>query len=69
VAGGVVGVNENDGPGGRGDGAADAFRVDLPGVVVDERRGFEPDVIKCCEEVEEGVGGLGDNYFAAGIAE
>ena len=41
VAGGVVGMHQDDGPRLRRDGAAKPLRIDLPAVVVDERRGFQ----------------------------
>ena len=38
VAGGVVGMDEDDGAGARGDGPGEAVEVELPAVVVDEGR-------------------------------
>jgi hypothetical protein len=46
VAGGIVGVHDDDGAGARCDGAADAFGVDLPAVLVDQRHGNEADVVE-----------------------
>jgi len=69
VAGGVVGVNDDDGARAGRDGAAYGFRVDLPAVVEDEREGNEPDVVEGGEEVEERVAGMGNQNFGAGVAE
>ena len=69
VAGGIVGVHDDDGARARSDGAADAFGVDLPAVLVDQRHRLEADVVEGGEEVEEGVAGLEDEDFVAGIAE
>ena len=69
MAGGIVGVNEDDGTRGRCDGAAKTFRIHLPAVVVDEGREGEADVVESGEEVEERIAGLGDENFRARVAE
>jgi hypothetical protein len=69
VAGGVVGVHEDEGARFGREGAAETFGIDLPAVVIDERRGLEAHVIEVGEEVEERVGGLGNEDFVAGVEE
>ena len=53
----------------RRDGAANAFGVNLPAVIVDQRGGLEGDIVENCEEVKERIAGLDGEDFAAGIAE
>ena len=69
VAGGIVGVDDDDGARARRDGAADAFGVDLPAVLIDEGHGLEADVVEGGEEIEERVAGLQDEDFVAGVRE
>ncbi len=66
---GLLGVDQHDGPGLGRDGPAQALRIDLPAVVVDQRRGFELHIVQHREKVEERVARLRDQDFAARIAE
>ncbi len=69
VAGGVVGMHEEDGPGAGGDAALELGEVDPPAEVVEERVGLEGDIVKGGEEVEERVARLGDEDLVTGVAE
>ena len=61
-------MDEDDGAGGGGNGAANAFGVDLPSVIVDQEGGFEGYVVEDGEDFEEGVSGLEGEDFAAWFA-
>ncbi len=66
VAGWVVGMNQDDGARLGRDGAAESLRVDLPAVVVDQRRGLEADVVEGGEEVEQRIARLRNQDFVPG---
>jgi len=69
VAGWVVGVDEDDGAGCSSDGAANAFRIDLPAVIVDQGGRFEGHIVENGEEVKKRIAGLDGEDFCAWIAE
>lgn len=69
VAGGIVGMDEQDGARARGDGGFERGDMDGPAVVVVERVGAEAHVFERGEEVEEWIAGLGGEELVAGIAE
>jgi hypothetical protein len=69
MAGGVIGVNEENGTGSRGDALLESREVDPPAVVIEEGIGLEVDVLEIGEVVEEGIAGLGNEDLVAGIAE
>jgi hypothetical protein len=74
VAGGVVGVDDEDGAGAGGDGGFEGVEVDGPAVpvvagIVKQRVLAEADVVEAGDEVEEGVAGAGDEDVVAGVAE
>ena len=69
VAGWVVGVDQDDGSGSRGDAAFQFCKVDPPAEVGKERVGGEKNVIEVREEVEERIAGLGGEDGVAGVAE
>jgi len=62
-------MDDDEAAGAGGDGASYGLRIDLPALVVDERRGFEAHIVKGGEKVEERISGLCDEDFIAGIAE
>ena len=68
-AGGIVGMNEKDGTGTRGDGAFEGLEIDEPAVGVFEPVGDELNVLKAGEKLEEGIAGFGEKEFIAGIRE
>jgi hypothetical protein len=67
-AGGIVGVDEKHGAGARGDGFFERLEIDEPAVGVGERVGEEADVLQAGQEFEEGIAGLGEKEFVAGVA-
>ncbi len=69
MAGRVVGMDEQNGSGARGDASFEFCEVDPPAEVVKQRVGLEDDVVKAGEEVEERVTGLGDKYLITRVAE
>jgi len=68
-AGGIVGMDEKDGAGARGDCVFEGLEIDEPAVGVDEGVGDEADVLKTGEKFEERIAGFGEEEFVAGIAE
>ena len=65
--GGVVGMNEKDGAGARGDGAFEGLKIDEPALGVLERVWDELDVLKAGEKFEQRVAGFGEKEFVTGI--
>jgi len=61
-------VDEKYGAGARGDGVFERLEIDEPAVGVGERVGDEADVLQAGQEFEEGIAGLGEKEFVAGIA-
>jgi len=68
-AGGVVGMDEEDGAGARGDGAFEGLEIDEPAVSVGEGIGFQMDVLEAGEKFEEWIAGFGEKKFVVGIGE
>ena len=66
-AGGIVGMDEEDGAGARSDGVFEGLEIDEPAVGVGEGIGLQMDVLKAGEKFEEGIAGLGEEKFVAGI--
>ena len=69
VAGGIVGVHEDDGAGVGRDGAAEAFGLDLPAMVVNQRSRAQADIVEDGEEIEQRIARLRDDNVAARIAQ
>jgi hypothetical protein len=65
---GLFGCTTTIAAGAGGDRASYRLRIDLPALVVDERRGFEAHIVERGEKVEERISGLCDEDFIAGIA-
>ena len=68
-AGGIVGMDEENGAGSGGDGAYEGLEIDEPAVGVGEGVGLEVNVLEASEKLEEGVAGFGEEEFVAGIGE
>lgn len=68
-ASGIVGMNEKNGTGVRGDGAFEGMEIDEPAMGVFEGVGDELDVLEAGEKFEEGIAGLGEEEFITGITE
>ena len=66
-AGGVVGVDEDDGFGAWRDLGADVVDVRLPVLFFDAAVGDGDGVVKFCEKSILRVGGAGDEHFVAGV--
>ena len=66
-AGGIVGMDEENGAGSGGDGAFKGLEIDEPAVGVREGVGLEVNVLEAGEKFEEGVAGFGEEEFVAGI--
>ena len=69
VAGGVVGMDEDEGAGAGADAALELGEIDPPAEVLEQRVGIEADVVEIGEEVEEWIAGLRDQHGVSGIAE
>jgi hypothetical protein len=68
-AGGIVGMDEENGASAWSDGVLERLEIDEPAVGVGEGVGDEADVLEAGEEFEEGVAGLGEEEFVAGVCE
>src|SRR5215469_13583413 len=68
-AGGIVGMNEKDSTGTRGDGAFEGSKIDEPAMRVFEGVRNELDVLEAGEKFEQRIAGLGEEEFVPGIAE
>jgi hypothetical protein len=68
-SGGVVGMDEEDGAGARGDGPFEGLEIDEPAVSVGEGIGFQMDVLEAGEKFEEWIAGFGEKKFVVGIGE
>jgi hypothetical protein len=68
-AGGVVGMDKQNRAGARGEGVFEGLEIDEPAVGVGEGVGFQMDVLKAGEKIEEGVAGFGEEEFVARVAE
>ena len=62
-------MHDDDGPRLRCDGAANALGIDLPPVLVDQRRGLQAHIVETRQEIEERITRLGDKNLVAGIAQ
>jgi hypothetical protein len=68
-AGGIVGMDEENGAGARCDGVFERLEIDEPAVGVCEGIGFQMDVLEAGEKFEEGIAGFGEKKFVVGIGE
>ena len=68
-ASGIVGMNEEDGTGVRGNGTFEGAKINEPALGVFEGVRNKVDVLQAGEEFEQRIAGFGEQEFLAGIAE
>ena len=69
VPGGIIGVDDDNGPAARGDAAAQGLEVKMPAVIVEKLIGNQPHVVEPGQEIEEGIAWLANQHLVAGIAQ
>ena len=69
VASGIIGVHDDDGPGARGDAAAQRLEVEVPAMIVEKLVGNQPHIIQLGQKVEQRIARLANQHLVAGIAE
>src|SRR5580692_8234265 len=69
MAGGIIGMNHDDGSRASVQQSFEREKIDLPAMVVDERVTHEPYVLNICQEIEKRIARSGNRNFVAGIAQ
>ena len=69
MAGGIIGMDHDDGSRASGQQSFEREKIDLPAMVVDERVTHEPYVLNIGQEIEKRIARSGNQKFVAGIAQ
>ena len=65
VPGRIVGVDDHDRPGARGDAAAQRLEVKMPAMIVEKLIGYQPHIVQLGQEIEERIARLPDQHLVA----